>query len=74
MDSNNNTVRWYSEDSLHDLKEHCLGLVEKGEDMSAEESQSLEKALQEVNSLQVGRAEFEGCVVPFFYATDDSDK
>lgn len=74
MDSINNTVRWYSEDSLHDLKEHCMGLVEKGEDMTVEESESLEKALQEVSSLQTGSAEFEGCVVPFFYAIDDSDK
>ena len=57
----------YSEESLADLKEHCMGILEKGEDASAEEISSVTSALNEVQSLVKGEAEEDGIIVPFYY-------
>lgn len=57
----------YTEESLHDLKEHCYGIVEKGDDATEEELDSLRKALDEVQNLQRGEVEEDGILVPFYY-------
>jgi hypothetical protein len=57
----------YTEESLLDLKEHCEGILEKGEDATPEELDSLQKALDEVASLQKGQYESDGIIVPFYY-------
>ena len=62
-----NSVVTYTEESLRDLKEHCEGILEKGEDATVEELDSLQKALDEVSLLQKGQYESDGIIVPFYY-------
>ena len=57
----------YTQEALSDLREHCSGIVEKGDDATEDEIDSLHKALEEVQSLSKGSIADDGVVVTVYY-------
>lgn len=58
---------YYTESSLRDLKEHCEGILLLGDQATAEEVQSLKKALDEVSQLEKGDIVVEGETVTVYF-------